>query len=132
MDLTLSLHKSIAEIPPEDWLACAGADNPFVSHAFLAAVEESGSANARTGWGADALRDEGVVSIETDAIPTEVQPAVNAVWRGSRLLTPIGGGVTLQPRIALDAPNLIIDEEGVLVELRGGADSLPAGRWWWD
>jgi hypothetical protein len=73
-----------------------------------------------------------VVSIETDAIPTEVQPAVNAVWRGSRLLTPIGGGVTLQPRIALDAPNLIIDEAGVLVELRGGADSLPAGRWWWD
>jgi predicted N-acyltransferase len=50
LDLTLSLHKSIAEIPPEDWLACAGADNPFVSHAFLAAVEESGSANARTGW----------------------------------------------------------------------------------
>ncbi len=50
MDLTLSLHKSIAEIPPEDWLACAGAENPFVSHAFLAAVEESGSANARTGW----------------------------------------------------------------------------------
>ena len=50
MDLTLSLHKSIADIPPEDWLACAGADNPFVSHAFLAAVEESGSANARTGW----------------------------------------------------------------------------------
>ncbi len=50
MDLTLSLHKSIGEIPAEDWLACAGADNPFVSHAFLAAVEESGSANARTGW----------------------------------------------------------------------------------
>jgi predicted N-acyltransferase len=50
LDLTLSLHKSIAEIPPEDWLACAGAENPFVSHAFLAAVEESGSANARTGW----------------------------------------------------------------------------------
>jgi hypothetical protein len=50
LDLTLSLHKSIAEIPAEDWLACAGADNPFVSHAFLAAVEESGSANGRTGW----------------------------------------------------------------------------------
>jgi predicted N-acyltransferase len=50
LDLTLSLHKSIAEIPAADWLACAGADNPFVSHAFLAAVEESGSANGRTGW----------------------------------------------------------------------------------
>ncbi len=29
---------------------CAGMDNPFVSHAFLSAVEDSGSATARTGW----------------------------------------------------------------------------------
>ena len=48
--LTLSLHKSVGEIAAEDWNACAGPDNPFVSHAFLACVEESGSANARTGW----------------------------------------------------------------------------------
>jgi predicted N-acyltransferase len=47
---TLSLHKSIGEIDAGDWTACAGTDNPFVSHAFLACVEESGSANARTGW----------------------------------------------------------------------------------
>ena len=48
--LTLTLHKHIAEISAADWDACAGADNPFVSHAFLSAVEDSGSANARTGW----------------------------------------------------------------------------------
>jgi predicted N-acyltransferase len=48
--LTLSLHPAIGEVPAADWDACAGADNPFVSHAFLAAVEDSGSANARTGW----------------------------------------------------------------------------------
>ena len=48
--LTLSLHKSIGEIPAVDWNACANGENPFVSHAFLACVEESGSANARTGW----------------------------------------------------------------------------------
>ncbi len=47
---TLTLHKHIAEISAADWDACAGADNPFVSHAFLSAVEDSGSANARTGW----------------------------------------------------------------------------------
>lgn len=50
IELTLTLHKSIGEIPAEDWNACAGADNPFVSHAFLACVEDSGSANAKTGW----------------------------------------------------------------------------------
>ena len=48
--LSLSLHGSIHEVGPADWDACAGTDNPFVSHAFLSAVEDSGSAGARTGW----------------------------------------------------------------------------------
>ena len=49
-DLTLTLHRAIAEIAPDDWNACAGPDNPFVSHEFLKAVEDSGSAGKRTGW----------------------------------------------------------------------------------
>ena len=32
------------------WDACAGPDNPFLCHAFLSALEESGSATAETGW----------------------------------------------------------------------------------
>ncbi len=52
--LTLTLHPHIAELPAVDWDACAGTEggrgNPFVSHAFLSALEDSGSANARTGW----------------------------------------------------------------------------------
>jgi predicted N-acyltransferase len=48
--LTLTLHPRIADIEAADWDACAGAANPFVSHAFLSALEDSGSANARTGW----------------------------------------------------------------------------------
>jgi hypothetical protein len=48
--LTLTLHAHIAEVDAAEWDACAGAGNPFVSHAFLGAMEESGSANARTGW----------------------------------------------------------------------------------
>jgi predicted N-acyltransferase len=48
--LTLTLHAAIAEIDADSWDACAGPDNPFVSHAFLSALEDSGSANARTGW----------------------------------------------------------------------------------
>ena len=59
--LTLSLHQSIAEIPAVEWDLCAGDDNPFVSHAFLSAVEDSGSAGPRTGWLPQhaALRDAG-------------------------------------------------------------------------
>ncbi len=48
--LNLSLHRHVADIDPAEWNACAGSDNPFVSHAFLSAVEESGSAGSRTGW----------------------------------------------------------------------------------
>lgn len=47
---TLTLHRAIAEIPPAEWDECAGPENPFVSHAFLAALEDSGSAGPRTGW----------------------------------------------------------------------------------
>ncbi len=58
--LTLTLHAAIKEIGPAEWNACAGADNPFVSYAFLSALEDSGSASARTGWLPQhaALRDE--------------------------------------------------------------------------
>ena len=48
--LSLTLHSRIAEIPVSDWDACAGTSNPFVSHAFLSALEDSGSASKRTGW----------------------------------------------------------------------------------
>lgn len=33
-----------------DWDRCAGSGNPFLSHAFLSALEDSGSVGARTGW----------------------------------------------------------------------------------
>ncbi len=49
-EFSLTLHRSVAEIPAADWDACAGGANPFVSHAFLAALEESGSTGGRSGW----------------------------------------------------------------------------------
>ncbi len=49
-EFSLTLHRAIAEVSAAEWDACAGDDNPFVSHAFLAALEESGSATPRAGW----------------------------------------------------------------------------------
>jgi predicted N-acyltransferase len=48
--ITLRLHGAIREIEPAGWDACAGDINPTVSHVFLNALEESGSATARAGW----------------------------------------------------------------------------------
>jgi predicted N-acyltransferase len=47
---TVRVLSSLAEIEPAQWDACAGAENPFVSHAFLAALEDSGSATRKSGW----------------------------------------------------------------------------------
>ena len=40
----------VASFRAADWDACAGTDDPFLSHAFLSALEDSGSATAATGW----------------------------------------------------------------------------------
>ncbi len=48
--VAIKIIKSLSEVSPEAWDACAGADNPFVRHAFLSALEDSGSATGETGW----------------------------------------------------------------------------------
>jgi len=50
--ITARLIAAASELSVADWDACAGADNPFTSHAFLTSVEDSGSATPRTGWAA--------------------------------------------------------------------------------
>ncbi|MFT8444708.1 GNAT family N-acetyltransferase [Acetobacter orientalis] len=49
-DWSIKLHDGMQSFTPTEWDTCAGADNPFVSHAFLSALEESQSVSARTGW----------------------------------------------------------------------------------
>jgi predicted N-acyltransferase len=49
-DLTARVASSVGSIPAARWDALAGPDNPFVSHAFLTALEDSGSVGPGTGW----------------------------------------------------------------------------------
>ena len=43
-------YTAIADIPPALWNELFDSENPFVQHAFLLALEESGCVNAQTGW----------------------------------------------------------------------------------
>jgi hypothetical protein len=104
----------------------------MIDLAVVAAYLQEHDAYGRTQFGAEKLRDEQAYPIERHPVPTEVETAINAVWRQNRLLTPIGGGVTLQPRIALDSPNLLMDEQGAVSQARGEKFAAPAGRWWWE
>src|SRR3569832_305094 len=46
---------AIAELPPANWDALRGSDNPFVSHAFLHARERTGCIRPEWGWQAHHL-----------------------------------------------------------------------------
>jgi hypothetical protein len=79
------------------------------------------------------LGDERKFAVETYNTPKQVESAVNALWKGRRLMTPIGGGVTIQPTHALSTTNLLADEKGEVAEThRQTKLTLPEGRWWWD
>ncbi|MCW5954485.1 MAG: N-acetyltransferase, partial [Propionibacteriaceae bacterium] len=47
--ITLEVAESLAAVAPSDWDRLAGG-HPLVSHAFLHALHESGSATPDTGW----------------------------------------------------------------------------------
>jgi predicted N-acyltransferase len=64
------MREGVASFSKEEWDACAGSDNPFVSHDFLASLEESGSAISRTGWQPVPLSIDG-----PDGKPAAILPA---------------------------------------------------------
>lgn len=49
-ELEVKLVQGIEQVDAVRWDACAGPDQPFLSHGFLLALEESGSASRDTGW----------------------------------------------------------------------------------
>ncbi|KRA81407.1 GNAT family N-acetyltransferase [Altererythrobacter sp. Root672] len=49
-DLTVRMAPSVGSLPAEGWDALAGSRNPFMSHAFLTALEDSESVGPGTGW----------------------------------------------------------------------------------
>ncbi len=48
--LSVEIINDLDRVDAGEWDACAGAGNPFLSHAFLSALEDSGCATAEQGW----------------------------------------------------------------------------------
>ena len=48
--LVARIADGVRSLDAAQWDACAGGDNPFLSHAFLSILEESGSVAPGTGW----------------------------------------------------------------------------------
>jgi mannose-6-phosphate isomerase len=80
----------------------------------------------------EALREMAISgSIEEELCWFDVRPG-DVIDVPCGTIHAIGGGVTLQPRMALDSPNLLMDEKGAVAAARGDKLAAPANRWWWD
>jgi hypothetical protein len=101
----------------------------LVAAAFIARHDLYGQADLDLG----ALGNESDYAVQVYNAPKQVASAVNSMWKGNRLMTPIGGGVEIRAGLAVDDENLLPDD-GKVAKARDEIDlgSLPAGQWWWD
>ncbi|HEX3655849.1 MAG TPA: DUF1598 domain-containing protein [Pirellulales bacterium] len=85
-------------------------------------------------WKATLLLSEDKFPVQTYQAPVEVETAVNSKWKGNRLMTPVGGGVSIHANQALAADNLLTDDGGKVQKQRDQIDlkQLADGQWWWD
>jgi hypothetical protein len=88
----------------------------------------------QSGWDLGVFGSEDQLPVEVLPAPRQVETAINAVMAGSRLITPIGGGVAIQARKALSDENVKRDESGAISQTKSAAavEELADGSWWWD
>jgi hypothetical protein len=86
-----------------------------------------------SGWRMPLLGNEKEFAVETYNSPKQVAAAINAIWKGQTLMTPIGGGVNINATIALHSDNQFADENGKLSKARSEIKlNLAKGQWGWD
>ncbi|MDC0937006.1 DUF1598 domain-containing protein, partial [Pirellulales bacterium] len=84
-------------------------------------------------WDLGALGDEAAYPVQKYNTPKQVATAVNSMWKGRRLMTPIGGGVEIRPALAVQDSN-VLGDDGSASKARAEITltELPAAQWWWD
>jgi hypothetical protein len=85
-------------------------------------------------WKPETFNDEKAFPVETLNPPQQVESAVNSLWKGNTLMTPIGGGVQMRPTEAIEPTNLLEDKDAKVHEARATTDLSKLGpdQWWWD
>ena len=98
--------------------------------AFIQKMDIYGQAD----WELATFGDESIVPVETRYPLQKVAPVVNGFWKGNSFMAPTAGGVSIQPRVALNSDRINVDETGEIQAKRDSVvvDLLEDGQWWWD
>jgi hypothetical protein len=105
----------------------------LIDLSVLAAYIQQQDYYGKAGWKMPLLGSEKSFPVETFSAPKLVAPTINAVMRGSRLMTPIAGGVHIEAQMAIQPEHLVTDQPGSVAKVREATKPNPAsGQWWWD
>lgn len=124
---TSKFDKIAAEIP-----VYASLRN-LVDMTIVAAYLQKEGAYAKTNWDAEFFSDEEKFPTETLNEIQFAQTAVNVInHKGGITSYPTGGGVRIEPQIALDVEHIQYDQKGSVEKKREQSENNDSSRWWWD
>jgi hypothetical protein len=105
----------------------------LVDLAVAAAHIQKQDLYSKAGWKMEVFADEQTMPVETYNAPKQVASTVNAIIKGTRLMTPVAGGVNIQAMLALTPEKVLDDDQGRVAKLRHDTKiELAKGQWWWD
>jgi len=106
----------------------------LIDMSIAAAYMQQEDFYGQIGWDQGCFGKEEQLPLNVYPVPKRVNTAINAIWKGNSLMTPIGGGVNIQPLKAISESNLRSDTEGIVLQLHRQIDprQQQGGHWWWD
>lgn len=104
----------------------------LVSLSVAAAYLRENNLYSLANWKLETFGDESLAPVEVNRAPTHVETAVNVIWKGQKLMTPIGGGVRVRPTDALSPGKIQVNPAVNEVKDSIKVSDLAADVWWWD
>ncbi|WP_108811664.1 GNAT family N-acetyltransferase [Sphingorhabdus sp. Alg231-15] len=127
----------IASLPQDEWDNCAGINNPFVSHAFLSAMEESGSVGPGTGWKSLPILIEDTAGKIAACLPSYLKSHSQGEYifdqQWAHAFENAGGQYYPKIQVAspfspVPGPRLLLRDEAMAVPLLRAAEQLAANN----
>jgi uncharacterized protein len=132
-DVTVCIGDCVAALDAAQWDALAGPDHPFLSHAFLSALENSGSVGRGSGWQPLPITVTGADGTLLGALPaygkshSQGEYVFDHSWADA--WSRAGGNYYPKLQIAVpftpaQGPRILARDEAMAIALLKGAESL--------
>lgn len=87
----------------------------------------------RAGWRPMLLVDRNQTTFPDRTAPQSAEVVVNTVWKGRRMISAAGGGISITPAEALKPESLReVNDQRFMEARRTPTSHNDADRWWWD